>query len=111
MPKNFQKYFIAIVPEGKVQEKATDLKLQLKEKFNLKYALKSPAHITLKMPFVWNEAKQDKLTLQLALFFQDRSAFKLLLRGIGNFGKRVLYIKVGEDEKLKELQKNLTQIC
>ena len=33
MPKNFQKYFIAIVPEGKVQEKATDLKLQLKEKF------------------------------------------------------------------------------
>lgn|SRR5690606_18037277 len=111
MPKSFQKYFIAIVPEGRVQEKATDIKLQLKEKFDLKYALKSPAHITLKMPFVWNEAKQDKLALQLALFFRGYSAFELLLQGIGSFGKRVLYIRVREDEKLQEMQKNLTQLC
>jgi len=81
------------------------------EKFNLKYALKSPAHITLKMPFVWNEAKQDKLALQLTLFFQEHSKLKLGLKGIGNFGKRVLYIKVGEDEQLQEMQKDLTQIC
>lgn len=111
MPKVLQKYFIAIVPEGEVQENATALKLQLKEEFNLKYALKSPAHVTLKMPFLWNEAKEHQLISQLDAFFQEQSRFKLALKGIGKFGQRVIYIKVKEHKALTQLQSDLVQRC
>ncbi|MEX2592989.1 MAG: 2'-5' RNA ligase family protein [Anditalea sp.] len=112
MSKVFQKYFIAIVPEGQLQEDVTDLKLQLKEKFNLKYALKSPAHITLKMPFSWNAAKEDNLKSRLRQFFNQQSGFELRLNGIGKFSRRVIYVKVGGQlADLKVLQENLASTC
>lgn len=111
MPKNFGKYFIAVVPEGELQEMATDLKLQLKEKFNLKYALKSPAHITLKMPFLWNEAKEEALKERLSQFFQDQPGFEIILHGMGRFGRRVIYVRVETQEKLKYLQHQLSLMC
>src|SRR5690554_4935902 len=111
MAKVFQKYFIAIVPEGEVQQKATELKLQLKERFRLKYALKSPAHITLKMPFVWNEAKEDRLIATLGTFFKEQSGFGLTLRGIGNFGERVIFVRVRKQRQLHKLQDELAQLC
>lgn len=111
MPKVFQKYFIAIVPEGEIQGKATELKLQLKEKFGLKYALKSPAHITLKMPFVWDEAKENRLVSALDKFFKEQAGFRLTLRGIGSFGNRVIYVKVGKQPQLHRLQDELAQLC
>jgi len=111
MSKTLQKYFIAIVPEGEIQENATAVKLQLKEKFNLKYALKSPAHVTLKMPFLWNEAKENLLISRLEAFFLDQSPFGLTFKGIGKFGKRVIYIKVKDQPELVKLQSNLTMMC
>jgi 2'-5' RNA ligase len=111
MPKVLQKYFIAIVPEGEIQEKAADLKLQLKEKFNLKYALRSPAHVTLKMPFLWNEAKEDRLRSELGLFFQGQLPFRLKFKGIGKFSDRVIYMKVSENKALRRLQTELTMMC
>lgn len=111
MPKILQKYFIAIVPEGGIQEKATALKLQLKEKFNLKYALRSPAHVTLKMPFLWNEAKEDRLRSELGLFFQRQLPFHLRIKGIGKFSERVIYIKISESEELRRLQNELVMMC
>jgi 2'-5' RNA ligase len=68
---SLQKYFLALVPEGNLQEKATSLKEMLKEQFNIKYALKSPAHITLKMPFSYNEAKEEYLIERLKEFLKD----------------------------------------
>lgn len=109
--KILQKYFIAIVPEGDVQVRATELKMRLKEKFNLKYALRSPAHVTLKMPFLWNEAKEDRLSDKLECFFKEQSAFSLRLRRIGNFADRVIFIKVEEKKELFELQRQLVDFC
>src|SRR5690554_7580542 len=94
MAKILQKYFIAIVPTGDLQEKATELKFKLRETFNLKYALRSPAHITLKMPFLWNEVKEERLTNRLTSFFQSQPEFSLRLQGIGKFGRRVIFIKM-----------------
>lgn len=111
MPKKFNKYFFAITPTGEIQEEATGLKLQLKEKFNLKYALKSPAHITLKMPFLWKENKEQILISQFSDFFNEQSSFNLKLGGIGNFRKRVVFVKVEKQEKLLELQKRLVNLC
>src|SRR5690554_6892379 len=107
MPKVFQKYFIAIVPQGELQDKVTAVKLRLKEEFNLKYSLRSPAHITLKMPFSWNEAKELRLLSQLKAFFIQEPSFRLKIGGIGKFGRKVIFLKVKEQEKLNQLQKNL----
>lgn len=111
MAKILHKYFLAIVPTGEVQEKATELKFKLKETFNLRYALRSPAHITLKMPFLWNEAKEDRLATRLSLFFQSQPEFSLKLKGMGRFGRRVIFIKVREQPLLIELQGNLAEMC
>lgn len=111
MPKILQKYFIAIVPEGELQEQVTGLKFQLKEQFNLKYALKSPAHVTLKMPFLWNQAKEVNLVTQLGTFFQEQAPFELKLSGIGKFGNRVIYIKVREQKELITLQSKVSMLC
>lgn len=111
MPKKFNKYFVAITPTGEIQEEATCLKLQLKEKFNLKYALKSPAHITLKMPFLWKEDKEQILISHFSDFFNAQTPFNIKLGGIGNFGKRVAFVKVEKQEKLMELQKKLVNLC
>lgn len=111
MAKVLRKYFIAIVPEGALQEKATDIKLVLKEKYNLKYALRSPAHVTLKMPFLWNEAKEERLFSALEPFFATQSSFDLSFQGIGKFSDRVIYIKVKKNGLLLELQKELALVC
>ena len=88
------KYFIAIVPEGPVQTLATELKNLMKEKFNLKYALKSPAHITLKMPFSWNENKEENWVIGWRSSVNLLEPFKLDLNGFDKFGSRVIFINV-----------------
>jgi 2'-5' RNA ligase len=111
MAKSIGKYFLAIVPEGDIQEKATELKLLLKENFNLKYALKSPAHVTLKMPFNWNEAKEDKLKGFLREFFEKMKPFLLHYKSFDRFGKRVIFIKVKDEPELTMLQSELSGFC
>lgn len=102
-----QKYFLALVPEGDLQEKATSLKEMLKEQFNIKYALKSPAHITLKMPFSYNEAKEEYLVERLKEFLKDYQSLELTVGGVRTFGDRVVYLNVDANEDLYQLQKNL----
>jgi 2'-5' RNA ligase len=111
MAKNLAKYFIAIVPDGLIQTEAVSIKLEMKELFNLKYALQSPAHVTLKMPFNWNEAKEEKLTHSLDNFFKNFGAFPIHFHGMGRFGKRVIYIKVKESLPLKVMQAELVNFC
>lgn len=105
------KYFIAIVPEGPVQVQATELKNMMKEKFNLKYALKSPAHITLKMPFSWNENKEEKLGEKLEGFCKSIEPFKLDLNGFDKFGNRVIFIDLKKNQYLTDIQLLLSKFC
>jgi 2'-5' RNA ligase len=111
MAKAIQKYFIAVVPEGSVQEKVTDIKLELLKQFNLKYALKSPAHITLKMPFLWNQAKEEKLIKQLETACQDVVPFVVELNQFDRFGQRVIFVNVKESDTLLTVQKKLVSFC
>ncbi|WP_296703692.1 2'-5' RNA ligase family protein [Algoriphagus sp.] len=108
---SFQKYFLALVPEGDLQEKATSLKEMLKERFNIKYALKSPAHITVKMPFTYNEAKEDDLEKKLKQFLNDYRPLELIIGGVRTFGDRVVYLNVDAKDDLFNLQKNLKTFC
>jgi len=109
--KSMQKYFLGIVPTDEIQEAATSLKLDLKDRFNIKYALKSPAHVTLKMPFSYNEAKEDILIDKLGIFFANKRPFKIQVYGAGTFGKRVIFWKIKADAELYELQTDLRIFC
>lgn len=107
MPKTLGKYFIALVPQEPVRQEITRLKWLLKEEFGVKYALKSPPHITLKMPFLYNEQKEAILGRRLEGFFQEERGFSLSLSGIGSFGNRVVFLKVKYPPELLGLQQRL----
>ncbi len=109
MGKNLKKYFIGIVPKGEAGEMAHNIKLALKERFGIKYALKSPPHITLKMPFLFNENKEEILKEKLHRFFQAEKSFDIGLKGFKTFGSRVIYIAVKSPTELLQLQSKLAQ--
>jgi 2'-5' RNA ligase len=109
--KLMQKYFLAIVPAGEIQQAATAVKLELKAKLNVKYALKSPAHITLKMPFSFNEAKEKVLIEKLSNFLSTKKSFRIQVGGTDTFGKRVIFWKIRADSQLAELQADLKNFC
>ncbi|WP_041738373.1 2'-5' RNA ligase family protein [Echinicola vietnamensis] len=111
MPKSLQKYFVAIVPPEEVQAQAQEIKEAVRDKYNAKHALKSPAHVTLKMPFVWNEFKEDKLRALLEAFFKDQPSFPLEFKGIGRFGRRIMYARVHGGDPLTSMQEAFSQYC
>lgn len=109
--KVMQKYFLAIVPEGEIQDKCTEIKNEIRDQFNVKYALKSPAHITLKMPFSYNEAKEEKLIEALRKFLIQFESFPIFIGDVGTFGKRVIFLKIKADDRLTKLQAGLKSFC
>ncbi len=109
--KSIQKYFLAIVPPEPVYSKSNGIKEELKRVFNLKYALKSPPHITLKMPFSYNEAKEEYLLSRLSSFLEGQSGFQLRISGISTFGQRVVFQKIAPSDSLIQLQSGIKQFC
>lgn len=109
--KNIEKYFLAIIPSEPVFTQAEEIKGKLKEHFGIKYALKSPAHVTLKMPFSYDSQRMDKLRATLSNFYSGFSAFELEVSGLGHFGNRVIYLKIKQSESLQELQSALRIHC
>ncbi|EON75542.1 2'-5' RNA ligase [Lunatimonas lonarensis] len=111
MTTNKEKYFIAWVPTGAVQQHAEEIKRKLQEKFGVKYALKSPAHVTVKMPFLWNGHKEADLVKKLGAFFSSHESFPLILKGFSHFRQRVIFIKVMPQRRLETLQEELGRYC
>jgi 2'-5' RNA ligase len=99
-----QKYFIAIVVPEPFQTQFMDLKNIVKDKFNSKGALRSPAHITLHMPFEWKEEKEDILVNTLQQFTFSES-FIIELQNFNCFEPRVIFVDVMKNELLEELQR------
>mgnify|MGYP005751977041 CR=1 FL=1 len=106
-----EKYFLAILPPEPILGQAEAIKQGIKEKFGVKYALKSPAHITLKMPFSYNEVKENILIERLKTFAATRPEFLLKVGGIDTFGNRVVFLDVENNEHLILLQAELKQFC
>lgn len=105
--KDLQKYFLAILPPGELMEEVQALKLKLKEEFGTKFALKSPAHITLKMPFVYDQNRLERLEESLKGFLVNHSGFEIGIKGVSHFRKKVVFLKVEAPEALFHLQKEL----
>ena len=109
--KIMQKYFLAIVPAGEFEDQVTDLKLEIKSRFQAKYALKSPPHVTVKMPFTYNEAKEEKLFQQLETFTRRYESIHISIKGVQTFGTRVIYLGVSAGQDLYEFQADLKTFC
>lgn len=102
---------MALVPPLDILEKAHEVKLLIREQFGIKYALKSPPHVTLKMPFNYNEAKQEFLEIKLRDFLQVQKPFRVRIEGVGTFGNRVIYWGIEQSPELLLLQSNLKSFC
>lgn len=102
-----KQYFIAIIPPPPVYDEALDLKLYLREKYHTKAALNSPPHITLHMPFMWKEDKEEKLVNKLAEFAKQFDPVKICLDNFSSFPPKVIFVDVTESDALDSLQKSL----
>ena len=111
MMKVMQKYFLALIPPGDILEKANEIKIGLRDQFGVKYALKSPPHITVKMPFSYNEAKVHQLVASLQEYLKDQKPFEVKIVGVGRFGTRVVYLAVQKSEALMQLQQEVSKFC
>jgi 2'-5' RNA ligase len=105
-----KKYFIAIVLPPPVLQVAEAIKLELFEKYGLKAALRSPAHITLHRPFEWKENKEEKLIATLQEFSLPKS-FEICLRNFSFFEPRVLFMDVVKNETLDGLHDRLKRFA
>jgi len=100
------KYFLAIVLPDPYQNQVMALKEYVREHFESKAALRSPAHITLHMPFEWKDSKEDIL-LQTLQDFKFARPVQVELRDFNCFEPRVVYVDIMANDLLAQLQKEL----
>lgn len=103
-----QKYFLAIIPPEPVFSQAETIKKDVSVKYNNKSALRSPAHITLHMPFEW-ELKKESLLIDALNKFKFNQNLTLRLKNYGCFEPKVVFIDVERNQVLNDLQKSLIQ--
>ncbi|MBT8191301.1 MAG: 2'-5' RNA ligase family protein [Bacteroidia bacterium] len=104
-------YFIAIVPGEPVFSEILAFKTEFKDRFNSTAALRSPPHITLHMPFKWNQDKEDELIKPLCTLAGEQQSFKLSLHDFGAFPPRVIFVQVNENTELNKLQQVVQNIA
>ncbi len=102
-----KQYFVAVVPPSPVLEEMRKLKEHFRDTYKSKAALNSPPHITLHMPFLWNEEKEGKLSGMLRDFARRWDPVKVCLDNFSSFPPRVIFVNVASSDALEELQKEL----
>ena len=98
-------YFVALVPEAALLEQVRVIKEDVAIRFQSKAALRSPAHITLHMPFQWREDREDRIMEGMQEIAAEFSRFTLRLSGFAAFKPRVIYIDVEHSDALHALHK------
>lgn len=102
------KYFLAIVLPPPAQNEIMAFKEYVREHFQSKAALRSPAHITLHMPFEWKLKREEELIRTLHNFtFPEKVSIEL--RNFNCFEPRVVYVDVNANAALADLQQKLVQ--
>ena len=101
-----KKYFIAILLPEPLLGQVEIIKHELLKEFNLKGALRSPAHITLHRPFEWEEEKEQKL-IEVLSEFKFSKEFTITLKNFNYFKPRVIYVDVAQEPILNDLYSSL----
>ena len=103
-------YFIAIIPYSELREKIKKVKERMKSEYGAGHALKSPAHITLQMPFKRNSEDETLISEALRRFVTGEKSFTVDLDGFGAFAPRVIFIKISEPEPVRALHSRLREV-
>ena len=82
----------------------------MKTLFGASHALKSPAHITLQMPFRRREEDEQLLIDKLTEFSLSQKSFDILLEGFDCFAPRVIFIKVLNHPPVIALHKKFNEV-
>lgn len=103
-------YFLAIVPKRPLRDRIREIKQEFAEAYHTKASLRSPAHVTLHMPFQWKVEKEEVLFAALSKLVEEAPSFPIELDGFGAFKPRVIYLNVKAPEILHELQQDITRL-
>lgn len=100
-------YFLALIPPEALRKTVKSLKEEMRDRFGAGHALKSPAHITLQMPFKRPVDQEEKIISQLTEFSKREQAFEIDLAGFDCFAPRVIYVSVSNSEPIIQLHERL----
>lgn len=100
-------YFIAVMPDEKIQKEVTAFKHYCQRHFGAGHALKSPPHITLIPPYRWREEQLPALRDVLDLFALGQTPFAVQLKDFAAFPPRVIFVNVRENKHLTALHTSL----
>ncbi len=100
-------YFIALIPGRELRDRVRAVKERIKAGFNAGHALKSPAHITLQIPFKRSPDDEAQLAEVLRRFAAAEHPFIVDLNGYGVFTPRVIFIKITEPGPVARLHSRL----
>lgn len=103
-------YYIAVLPKEAIRREIKTMKLEVRDHFGAAHALRSPAHITLQMPFHFEEAHELRLVEAIGQLALKHRAFICDLKGFGHFGNRTIFIEVIPNDALNALRKNVQKI-
>ena|ERR1700758_269030 len=103
-----EKYFLAIVIPEPFQSEIWKMKEYVAQNFKSKGALRSPAHITLHLPFRWRKDKEDVLLEKLSRF-KFNQPLTVKLKDFSVFEPKVLFVDIEPNELLNQLQKEVVK--
>ena len=104
-------YFIAIIPKERLQSELMDLKQWVFKEVGSKGALRSPAHITLLMPFKWKQEKEPLLFESLDKLASSIAPFNIELLNFNCFEPRVIYVGVEKSDTLTEAKNQVVKMA
>jgi 2'-5' RNA ligase len=97
-------YFIAIVTPKEINQQVLQWKYYMRDHFQCKVALRSPAHITLIAPFDLPDLLQAEMQELLLAFAAGQPGFPIQLKNCAAFTPRVIYVDVLPGEQLTKLR-------
>ena len=103
-------YYIAVLPPESIRDEVKGFKEEIRERFHSSHALRSPAHITLQMPFHFEESRVAELTDKIARLAQKLTPVTCELEHFGHFGNRVVYVNVKPSPTLNLYRQQLQQL-
>lgn len=98
------------MPDIKLREEVRAIKEEFSRDFSASHALKSPAHITLQMPFKRTPDNEPLMTSTLKEFAAAEKPFTIDLDGFGAFAPRVIFIKIKEHQAVAGLHFRLRDV-
>jgi len=103
-------YLIALIPNPKIRAQIKSLKEEMNEQYHAKHALKSPAHITLQMPFKRSHESEQIITKSFQSFASQQNLYNIELTNFGCFSPRVIFVKVNDHKPIIELHSRLKKV-